>query len=633
MARPSRDGGWVRRDARSETKPARRRWLRARSGCAPVAGLAALHLALGCASAPAPAAAPPPLVSASPSADLVALGLEAAGYEASERAAVAAALETRLAPVLAEARAVEPSLERARRLLQGLHRDLLRQYDARATTLRELLEDGRFNCVSSALLFAAAAARIELEVQAELLPTHARLRLRLPEPEGGRAVIVETTAAAGVDPDPGSLDRILDRALGVAEASARVLVADAGAVFEPPALVAATWVNRASVAQEAEDLATAERLFARGEAMAEAPEMRRMLRDQRAALLSQLAADDVLDGAPSRVRRAFATMLAAAALEPADPPIRAAVAQNLRAAAERVFAAAVAAGDEAGIRRAVAQAVAVGAGPELPGLTAFARSEIARLRAARGDVEGALEAIEAALAEPLDAADAELRATLEHNRVAALRIAAGAAAERGDLVRSAALFERLEALPGTGRDARAAWTEDKKRAYQLAAQKRYRDGDLVGAAELYREGLRAFPGEALMRTNLAVVLAQLARGPSEAGRCDEAEPWLSELEALEPGAPGPRAARVRCLTLRASARLSAGDDAEAVALLRSAHEADPGDPTTATNLARAILRWIASEAEAGRCARAMALGRELDRISGPPPTPGRLARALGPCAR
>lgn len=624
----------MRRDARSETSPARGRLLRRAS----VLGLAvlhlALHLALGCASTPVVDAPPPPPAPAPPASDLLALGLESAGYSAAERRVAAARLDARLAPALAEARAAEAPLERARRLLQALHGDLLRRYDARATTLREVLEDGRFNCVSSALLFAAAAERIGLTVRAELLPTHARLRLPLPDADGGRAVIVETTAAAGVDPDPGSLDRILDRALGVAEAgAARVLVADTGAVFEPSALVAATWVNRASVAQEAEALATAERLFARGEAMAEAPEMRRMLRDQRAALLSQLAADDVLEGSPGRVRRAFATMLAAAALEPADPPIRAAVAQNLRAAAERVFAAAVEAGDEAAIRRAVAQAVAVGAGPELPGLTAFARSEIARLRATRGDVEGALEAIEAALAEPLDAADAELRATLEHNRVAALRIAAGAAAERGDLVRSAALFERLDALPGTDREARAAWTEDRKRAYQLAAQKRYRDGDLVGAAELYREGLRAFPGEALMRTNLAVVLAQLARGPSEAGRCDEAEPWLSELEALDPSTSGPRAARVRCLTLRASARLSAGDDAEAVALLRSAHEADPEDRTTATNLARAILGWVAREAEAGRCARAMALGRELDRIPGPPPTPGRLARALGPCAR
>ena len=86
---------------------------------------------------------------------------------------------------------------KGRLLLQSLHRTILKRYDAEQDDLRVLLADGSFNCVSSSVIFAAAAEWLGFQAGGVIVPSHAYARF-LSE---GRAWEVETTTPAGFDPD------------------------------------------------------------------------------------------------------------------------------------------------------------------------------------------------------------------------------------------------------------------------------------------------------------------------------------------------------------------------------------------------------------------------------------------------
>ncbi|CAN0596223.1 unnamed protein product, partial [Laminaria digitata] len=150
-------------------------------------------------------------------------------------------------------------------------------------------------------------------------------------------VVVETTSGLGFAPDAQTEQRILASVTVPAADGARALVSQTGEVVGTPVLIGTIYVNRASIAQERGDLEKAQRLFAQGDSFATSPGMRAVLRDQRAALLAQLAADDVLSGDSQRYMRAYETLKAAVKLQPKDETVKQAVFHNLRAAAERVI--------------------------------------------------------------------------------------------------------------------------------------------------------------------------------------------------------------------------------------------------------------------------------------------------------
>jgi tetratricopeptide (TPR) repeat protein len=89
-----------------------------------------------------------------------------------------------------------PPRERAETLLEILHGRVLRQYDERQTRLDDLLATGRFNCVSSAVLYGLLARTLGLEFRAVQTPDHAFIRVLL----GSKAYDVETTNLYGFDP-------------------------------------------------------------------------------------------------------------------------------------------------------------------------------------------------------------------------------------------------------------------------------------------------------------------------------------------------------------------------------------------------------------------------------------------------
>ncbi|MCB9653109.1 MAG: hypothetical protein H6729_03110 [Deltaproteobacteria bacterium] len=569
------------------------------------------------------------------------LALEASGL--SEGEALNAArqkLEATIASVITQVRPRAPSVgdepyDVGRRLLAALHGEggPLRDYDARATTLAEILDAGRFNCVSASVLFNLIARRLDLNVGAELLPTHARSLLylpALPAKSVRRIVVVETTSSLGFDPDERQLSLILEGVVGNSRDSKgsansketkeewghgrRTMIASGGVRVKTRVLIGTIYVNRASIAQEAGDLALAERLFGKSEAFAKAGPMQQVLRDQRAVLLSQLAADDVLSGVPERLERALSTLIDAAALAPHEPRILRAVRQNLRAAAERRIASAADDGDERGIDRVLKRVLAVSAMADArdvgAALRAFAASETGRLLAARQDYEGALRVIQLGLQEPIAQEDASLRETLTRNQVAVLRLTASGFARHGAFAAAWHHLRLIDDISGLSKETRDAVDEDRRRVVHVAAEQLIESNDLEHAAEVYRAGLRRFPAEKVYRHNLVAVLERLAAPIVSGQGCLEATPLLDEIHALDRRNTFPARSKVHCLLKRAEERLRAKDFDEALALVERARERAPEDEVVAKNLALVLLKTARMLPRPRGCKRARMLLRQ-----------------------
>lgn len=575
--------------------------------------------------------------------DLTDAALIASGFERrSTLRSARARLEQLVAPILDPLNAIADPKERGRRLLASLHQKggLLGEYDARATTLGDVLDRRRYNCVSASVLYNVLAARIGLDVSAQLLPTHARSRLTVPhapgEPKGAAAsaktLTVETTSPDGFDPDSRKEASILAQVGGSLADGGRPLVPDRGSIVSTLVLIGAIYVNRASIAQEGGDLGSAERLFAHGEAFAVSEEMRRILRDQRAALLSQLGADDVISEDASRLERAYRTLKSAVALDPKEALIRATVFQNLRAAAERVIHQDAEKGDEAALLARAGEAASLAIDPaERSGLRAFALSEVVRIRINKGDLEGAVKAIDLALKEQLGPKDADLQKALEQNRISALRLAALDAAKKGDYPRATELIGRIQHLRDLTPEQRRETDHDHLRVIHLVGNKRIEANDFKGAAEVYREGVRRFPDDATCKSNLVAVLERLALPLLGRAACSEADQFLEEIRMLSPSSRFASTARVRCLMDRAQERLDAKDYPEAVSLMRAARETSPSEPAVVGNLAIALLRWTSSLSANGSCVRAATLAQEIRGLPTKVVAATDLKRALAPC--
>lgn len=547
--------------------------------------------------------------------DLLEVALIASGYDdPTERAAAKAELNKRIAPIVTELSALPSLRDRAARLLTRLHGPgaLLGSYEARATTLREILEKGSFNCVSASLLYGVVGAQLGLEISGQLLPTHARSLAFLEQGGKKLGVIVETTSPGGFDPSPEAMAAILkDVALPVG-AGDRTLVSEKGLIVPTLVLAAATYVNRGSLLQEQGDLKRAEAMFARAELLADDATMRGVLRDQRAALLTQLAVDDLLTSDPARVPRAYRSMVAAVKVAPQDPETRQTVAQNLRAAAERLIAAAADQQDEPAVNALVKDVESLPLDPPVrASISAFAWSEIARVRGKAGDYDGSLAAIERGLLVCATSADESVKGTLEKNRIAALRMAALTTAKSGDTDKSLDYVRKLEATPGLSVAERSEAARDQLRVLVLAAQGRYEKKDVRGALELYRQAHAKAPADKEVAHNLLAVLEEVVVPEINANRCGTVERELAEIRKLAPSEELPDRAEARCLVGRAAELLEASDEAGAVELLRKAARLRPKDGPIRQNLVVGLTKQAKAEARAGHCAKARSVATEV----------------------
>lgn len=106
-------------------------------------------------------------------------------------------LEEKLAPVMHDCQDIQNHERRAKALLTSLYRHILRRYKSGASTLDLPLTTGDYNCLSSAVLYNIAARRLNLEVDAMMLPTHVYSLVRTLT----GAIEVETTNPNGFNPN------------------------------------------------------------------------------------------------------------------------------------------------------------------------------------------------------------------------------------------------------------------------------------------------------------------------------------------------------------------------------------------------------------------------------------------------
>ncbi|MCX7023998.1 MAG: hypothetical protein NT080_05190 [Spirochaetes bacterium] len=123
--------------------------------------------------------------------------LDFSGSGGSERRAADEILQRLLADSVAGPGALPDPYARGEALLAFLHDRVLRAYSARETGVDAALLRGSFNCVSSAVLYAAFAKAAGLAVGGVVTADHAFCSVFLAP---GRTVDVETTNASGFEP-------------------------------------------------------------------------------------------------------------------------------------------------------------------------------------------------------------------------------------------------------------------------------------------------------------------------------------------------------------------------------------------------------------------------------------------------
>src|SRR5262249_55616311 len=111
---------------------------------------------------------------------------------------------TKLEKIEAEARkAIESAktpAEKGERPLKFLHTGPMKGgYQAKQTDLHTLLDTGKFNCVSSAVLYNVIGRKLGLDLVAVEVPEHVFSMLR----DGDKKIDVETTNAKGFNPKDG----------------------------------------------------------------------------------------------------------------------------------------------------------------------------------------------------------------------------------------------------------------------------------------------------------------------------------------------------------------------------------------------------------------------------------------------
>jgi len=433
---------------------------------------------------------------------------------------------------------------RGEALLAFLHERALRRYEADATGLDQLLDSGRYNCVSSALLYAIAGRAAGLSVLAVRTPDHAFCLLEAPD----RDIDVETTNRYGFD--PGNKKEFTDsfgRVTGFAYAppgaySRRELIGDrvfAGLVLSNRAAI----LERSGRYREALLLGLDLDLLAPGE------ESRAFLLDRVNNVAAELSRRRDYGSARAFVEEARASL--------GDSPRLASLARD---AAYNEAAALAQAGSWEAALEAAAELLASypeayasgaqGAGPaaarrDLGRLVEACVGNLASARLRAGDYPGARAALAARRGLLESTAGAGAAAAIER-RVAEAELAAA--------VEGLGFAEGLaaaEAAYASGSVSRARWEEAAAFLYGREANRLAATGELLGAASLAEAGASRVPSSRAKLARYAQELrrAFAARAHNEfaalynAGKYGEALRAVEEALMLAPEDPGLRSDR------------------------------------------------------------------------------------------
>ncbi len=433
-------------------------------------------------------------------------------------------------------------------VLEFLHAETFKRYEADATGLDLVLDAGRFNCLSSALLYLIAARAAGVDARGVRTADHAFCVLPA-GPGGGKDVDVETTNRYGYD--PGNKKEFRDsfgKVTGYAYAppgaySKRETMGDA-------AFVALVLSNRAGLLERSGRYLEALRLGADYAALAPGPESAAFLLDRVGNVASERLRKGDYAGARAFVERARTEL--------GDSARLASLARDA-AMAEAASLAQAGRYDEA---LDLAEALAVirerdpgadrAARKELASLAEACVGNLANLRLKASDFAGA-RAVLAARRSFLEAVAGAQAATAIERRIAEAELAD----EVGRLPFAealAALGEAERAL-AAGRVSRQRWEEAAAYLYGAEANRLSAAGDLLGAAAVAEAGAARAPGRAAPLSRFAAELrrAFAARSHNEFARLFNARDYAAALEAVR----------------------------AALALL-------PGDPTLAADLAAAV---------------------------------------------
>jgi hypothetical protein len=504
---------------------------------------ALLNLAFGAALLQAQAPLPPFLQSEPGFAELGTLD-EPLSLQSLERAALLASgltptstvpYESRLTALFealrAEAGSIADPAARGEAILGFLHKRTLKAYSENATTLDGILDTGRYNCVSSAVLYMLAARSLGLDAQGVRTSDHAFCTLLV----GSKKIDVETTNPYGFD--PGNKKEFTD-SFGKATGYAYVApggYGDRKAIGEK-ALVGLILSNRASMLERQGRFDLATKLGA---------DYLELCRDDdsRAFLLNRIN-NFVAD---LESRHDYAGAEAAAIAAAAAFPEESRLASLARDASYNRAAALAQAGDWAGafdrataLGAAAADAKALNelAAQSLAGLAnyyarggdfALARRAVAE-RAGRAGAEaakaayaviGEVELVRSANQLPFAEAAAAADRILAAGEVSAARYAqamatiygneAGKIGSAGDWLGAAALAEtgiaKLAAAKAPGDGGLAQLVRTLRHNFVVEAHNRfaklYNERDYAGAAAAIRQALDSMPGDASLERDLA----------------------------------------------------------------------------------------------------------------------------------
>ncbi|HJL40513.1 MAG TPA: hypothetical protein RMG48_04355 [Myxococcales bacterium LLY-WYZ-16_1] len=462
---------------------------------------------------------------------------------------------------------------RAHALLQRLHQGPLERYQADATTLAQVFEHGRFNCVSSALLYNLLAMDLGLEVRAELMPTHARSLVRI----GTEWKVVETTSRQGFAPGRARSADILRRVVGRAGSRTRSLVEGTGERHPTRALVAIMYVNLGIFAQQSEQPSRAEALFARAESIAATPRMRQVLVDQRAVLLGQMAVQAFEDG---HLSKAVALLRRALELDEAEPDVKRTLRANLAAFMQRRIRRDAARISPAALVRHLRGGTYTRGldGADAARVQAFGWSEVAHRHAEQEHWVEAFSAYDAAWAHR-GALGPERRQLLWTNRSKARKAAAVTLAQRGELQRAL----RWASTP-----------TERKKLHEVHVDHAVRTADEANVDQSTRACLAAHPESQFCRENRVAWLQRQLSAALRAGPCTGGREFEKEMSTLVPEDRFSVQSRVDCWSRRAERAFRRDRFERAARAFAEAFVLVPNDARLRDNLRIAFRAWARS---------------------------------------
>jgi len=466
--------------------------------------------------------------------------------------------EQSAAPIVARVNGLSTPADRAAALLGALHpartsqAPLLREYAVNATTLIDVIETGRYNCVSATIVFTLLAARVRLDANPVLVPTHARAAVLI----GGRRVPVEATAPYGYDPSEAERRQILRRFRADVDAAPSYAEEQATDV-DFLALLGAVYTNASTYRSRDGNVIAAAALAGRADPFVASAD-RALLNRVRIGLLNELAVDSSNRG---NHEDAINALQEARRLVAQEDETAALIDQSLTAVAITWLRETEASADDATILafpdRLAAGSVAWSES------RSYALRLVAYRRTQRGEWELALR---------------ELREAATLTRIPESRNEAIGNAARVEL----AYIDEL-----ASRDAERAW---------LAFQTLQLD---ESDAEL---------GTARRRVGHRVAVA-LMQSRMNQQRCEELDAPLTLWREVDAKAD-PEGAAASCYTNRGIALWEREEIVRAADEFRRAYGLAPREPVMAQNLIAALHRLVSDRVREGRCLDALPLIRE-----------------------